>query len=98
MGSKVNGIVRVALIGAGGISAAHVTGFLKHKDKIRCVALVDVSTDNLKTRSEQLTAGGADAPKQFGDWKVMLREMAGDVDAADICLPHHLHGPAILDS
>ena len=54
MASKVNGPVRVALIGSGGISGAHGLGFLKYSDKIKCVALCDVSADNLKKRSDQL--------------------------------------------
>src|SRR5437660_1411655 len=94
MASKVNGVVRVALVGSGGISGAHGLGFLKYSNKIKCVALVDVSQDNLKKRSEQL--GGVE--RQFTDWKVMLREMKDEVDAVDICLPHHLHGAAIMDA
>ena len=97
MAAKVEGPVRVALIGSGGISAAHGRGFLKYKDKIQCVALCDVSADNLKKRTEQLAPTGI-TPKTFGDWKVMLKEMSGEIDAVDICLPHHLHGPAIIDS
>ena len=91
---KVDGVVRVALIGSGGISGAHGRGFLKHADKIKCVALVDVSADNLKKRSEQL--GGVE--RQFNDWKAMLKEMGNEIDAVDICLPHPLHAPAILDA
>jgi predicted dehydrogenase len=98
MGKVVNGKVRVALVGSGGISAAHAKGFIKHADKIQCVALCDVSADNLKKRGEQLAGIGGAAPKQFGDWKVMLKEMGEQIDAVDICLPHHLHAPAILDS
>lgn len=94
MAAKVNGVVRVGLIGSGGISGAHGLGFLKYSDKIRCVALCDVSADNLKKRSDQL--GGVS--KQFNDWKVMLKEMGNEIDAVDICLPHNLHGPAILDA
>jgi predicted dehydrogenase len=94
MGNNVSGVVRVGLIGAGGISHAHAQGFIKHADKIRCVALCDVSQENLKKRAEQL--GGN--PRCFSDWKVMLREMRDQLDAVDICLPHHLHGPAILDA
>lgn len=87
-------LVRVAIVGAGGISGAHGRGYLKHADRIRCTALVDLSPDNLKRRSEQL--GGVD--RQFSDWRVMLQEMGDQVDAVDICLPHHLHGQAILDA
>jgi predicted dehydrogenase len=97
MASKVNGPVRVALIGSGGISKAHGKGFLKYADKIKCVALVDVSPDNLQARSEQLAPTGL-TPRTFSDWRACLKEMAGEIDAVDICLPHHLHAPAILDS
>lgn len=93
-GKTVNGVVRVGLIGSGGISNAHAQGFLKYADKIRCVALCDVSPENLKKRSDQLGGG----VRTFADWKVMLSEMRDEIDAVDICLPHHLHGPAILDS
>jgi predicted dehydrogenase len=86
--------VKLALIGAGGISAAHAVGLLKHADKIECVALCDVSEKNLNDRSKQL--GGN--PKRFGDWKKMLEEMGDGIDAVDICLPHHLHAPAIFDA
>jgi len=89
--------IRIAFIGAGGISAAHGQGFLAHPDKIRCVALCDVSPENLKKRTEQLAPAGP-APRTFGDWKVMLKEMGDHIDAVDICLPHHLHCAAIIDA
>jgi predicted dehydrogenase len=97
MTKKISGVVHVGLIGSGGISAAHGKGFIKYKDKIRCVALCDVSQENLTKRTEQLAPLG-EAPRQFNDWKVMLKEMGDQIDAVDICLPHHLHAPAILDS
>jgi predicted dehydrogenase len=97
MAKPVSGVVRVGLIGSGGISSAHGKGFIKHAAKIKVVALCDVSSDNLKKRSEQLKDVGGGG-KQFVDWRVMLKEMAGEIDAVDICLPHHLHAPAILDA
>src|SRR6478672_418603 len=97
MSKKIDGVVRVGLIGSGGISGAHGKGFIKYADRIKCVALCDVSADNLRKRSEQLASVGGGG-RQFKDWKVMLKEMAGEVDAVDICLPHHLHAPAILDA
>ena len=86
--------VRLALIGAGGISGAHVGGILAHQDKIECVALCDVSETNLETRAKQLGA----EPARFQDWKKMLAAMGDRIDAVDICLPHHLHAPAIFDA
>lgn len=94
MAGKIDGVVRVALIGCGGISGAHAPGMLKHAAKIKCVALCDIIPERMVNRSKQL--GGVE--KQYTDWKVMLKEMAGEIDAVDICLPHHLHGPAILDA
>jgi predicted dehydrogenase len=86
--------VKLALIGAGGISGAHAGGILKHQDKVECVALCDVSEQNLEARAKQL--GGK--PARFQDWKKMLAEMGSGIDAVDICLPHHLHAPAIFDA
>ncbi len=86
--------VRVAIIGAGGVAGAHIKGFLRHKDKMRCVAMADVSQENLRKRAAEF----AEAPRTFSDWKVMLKEMADQIDAVDICLPHHLHGSSILDA
>jgi len=94
MSRKVKGKVRLAIIGAGSIAGAHARGILAHKDKIECVALCDVSAENLKARSEQL--GGVKG--QYKDWRKMLREMGEQMDAVDICLPHHLHAAAILDA
>jgi predicted dehydrogenase len=85
--------VKLALIGAGGISGGHARGILEHQDKIECVALCDVSADNLENRARQL--GGN--PARFQDWKKMLAAMP-EIDAVDICLPHHLHAPAIFDA
>ena len=86
--------VRLAIIGAGGISSEHAKGVLHHKDKIECVALCDVSEANIDTRAKQLGS----EPRRFNDWKKMLAEMGSGIDAVDICLPHHLHAPAIFDA
>ena len=94
MPAKIEGVIRVAIIGSGGISGAHGRGLLEYKDRIQCVALCDISEANLKTRSEQL--GGVKA--WYNDWKVMLKEMGPQLDAVLICLPHHLHAAAILDA
>ena len=42
--------LRVALIGAGFISAAHVKGASLRADKLEYVALCDLSADNLQNR------------------------------------------------
>jgi len=86
--------IRIALIGTGGISSMHARGILDHADKVTCTALCDISSANLKARSEEL--GGVAA--QFTDWKKMLATAGDAFDAVIISLPHHLHAPAILDA
>jgi len=94
MRKKIEGRVKLAIIGTGGISGAHVNGMLAHKDKVECVALCDVNDENLRRRNEQL---GGTRPF-YKDWRKMLREMGDKIDGVVICLPHHLHAPAIIDS
>ena len=94
MKKKIEGKVRIAIIGTGGISQPHARGMLAHRDKVECTALCDVSEANLKARSDQL--GGT--PALFRDWRKMLRDAGDQIDAVDICLPHHLHAAAILDA
>ena len=59
MAKKVDGVVRVALIGSGGISAAHGKGFIAHKDKIKCVALCDVHHAQRRENSDENTSDHA---------------------------------------
>jgi predicted dehydrogenase len=90
----VDGAVRVAIIGCGGISQAHGRGFVQHHQKIQAVALCDIVDGAMENRAQQV--GGS--PRRYRDWKKLLKEMGDDIDAVDICLPHHLHGEAILDA
>lgn len=81
--------VNVGLIGAGGIANAHMKGYLAIPDAARVTAVADVVAENAQKRAEQ--AGGA---KVFSDYREMLA--TSDIDAVDICLPHHLHADAIV--
>jgi predicted dehydrogenase len=83
--------LRVGLIGCGGIARAHWRGWqtLQQQGKARIVALADpvpASIDWFK-KETGCTVAAAD-----------FREMydRAELDAVDICLPHHLHCDAIL--
>lgn len=67
---------------------------LQVSDKVVCTAICDVAEQQRIERKEQM-GGGA---MLFSDWRAMLAEMDGEIDAVVICLPHHLHAPAILDA
>jgi predicted dehydrogenase len=86
--------MRIALVGAGGISEAHVNGMLAHPDKVECAAVCDPVAENSNRRVAQLGT----QPWRFADWKSMFVTLEDKVDAVVICLPHHLHTRAILDA
>lgn len=83
--------LKLALIGAGGIAGVHVQGMLAHADKVECVALCDISEENLERRASEL----GNNPRRYNDWDTLLAEEK-DLDAVIIALPHKLHAPAIL--
>ncbi len=86
--------MRIGLIGAGGIAQAHVNGMLANPGKVECVAICDVVDANIENRAKHF----ATPPARFADWKTMFASMGDQLDSVVICLPHHLHTPAILDA
>jgi predicted dehydrogenase len=81
--------VGIGLIGAGGITGGHIRGYLSIPDQVKVVAVADVDEGNARRRADE--AGGADV---LSDYKELIKR--SDVDAVDICLPHHLHADAIV--
>jgi predicted dehydrogenase len=82
--------VKIGLIGCGRIARQHVNGYLKLSNA-SVTAVCDSVEDNARFLAQQV--GGA---QPFTHWDTMLAE--SDIDAVDICLPHHLHTEAILAS
>jgi predicted dehydrogenase len=80
--------IKVGLIGCGGIADPHIKGYLRISDQAQVVAVADVVEENAQRRAQQV--GGAQI---FHDYNDMLTT---DIDAVDICLPHHLHKDAIV--
>jgi predicted dehydrogenase len=80
--------LKVGLIGGGGIAGAHIRGYHEHADRIRITAVADAVEATAVARGTELGA----AP--YVDYRRMLE--TEDLDAVDICLPHHLHRDAIV--
>jgi predicted dehydrogenase len=80
--------IKVGLLGGGGIVDAHIRGYRAYADAIEVTAVADVVAETAHRRAAEL---GATA---YTDFRQMIRE--ADLDAVDICLPHHLHGDAIV--
>jgi len=80
--------LRIGLIGAGGIAGAHVEGYDRNPELVRLVAVADVRTETAEARA------GDTGAAIYADYRDVLADP--NVDAVDICLPHHLHADAIL--
>src|SRR5256884_191964 len=84
-----NGKIAVGIIGAGNIAGQHIPGYLQAAEHARVTAIADVDGE----RASKYTA-------QLGSVQVFLdyRDMVAspEIDAVDICLPHHLHKDAIV--
>jgi predicted dehydrogenase len=87
--ADVRAPISVGLIGCGIISRAHARGYLANTDQVRVAAVADVVESSATERAEQL--GGATV---YTDYREMLDR--ADLDAVDICIPHHLHADAIV--
>lgn len=87
-------MLKVGLIGTGGIARnRHAPAWRNLAGRATVTAVSDVDGAAAGAVAELLTVDGA-APQIYTDYHALIRE--ADVDAVDICLPHHLHADAIL--
>ena len=81
--------VRIGMVGCGGIARPHVRGWKSIPTKARIIAGADVDEGGRQwLRSEVSEA------RLHDGFEALIADP--DVDAVDICLPHHLHRVAIL--
>ena len=80
--------IKVGLLGGGGIVEAHIRGYRTYSDAIEVTAIADVVDETARRRAAELGAAA------YTDFRQMIIE--ADLDAVDICLPHHLHAEAIV--
>ncbi|MFC7375751.1 Gfo/Idh/MocA family protein [Brachybacterium sp. GCM10030268] len=80
--------VRIGLIGAGGIANAHIAGYATIPERVKITAIADAVPETLAKRVEETGA------RAYTDFTELVKDP--EVDAVDICLPHHLHKAAIV--
>src|SRR5687767_11416836 len=80
--------IKVGLLGGGGIVDAHIRGYRTYSDAIEVTAIADLVDETVRRRAAELGAAA------YTDFRQMIIE--ADLDAVDICLPHHLHAEAIV--
>ncbi len=85
-------MIRIGLVGCGGIMGAHVPGLKAVEGRAIVTAACDVSEENARRRASETNPDAA----IYSDWKAMLAD--NNVDAIDCALPHHLHCAAIVDA
>ena len=85
--------VKLALVGCGGISGAHVRGY---KDlytrgcrEFEVTACCDVQAESAETRAQEIAEFQGSKPKVYTDVQDLIR--SGAAQAADICVPHCFH-------
>ena len=83
-------MLKVAIIGAGAISTAHIEGYLNFKDRCSIVAICDLYVDKAQQRIEKY---GLEA-KALQDYKELLLE---DIDLVSICTPPYSHAEIAID-
>jgi predicted dehydrogenase len=81
--------LRVGLIGCGLISEQHIRAYAQHSDRARITVCCD--TDASKAAQRAQMVGNA---RVATDLHEVLRDP--EVDAVDICTPHHLHAEAAI--
>ncbi len=84
-------LIGVGIIGAGGIAMQHGMGWNAYGDRAAVTAVADISRPRAQAFSDRFCGGAATL---YDDITALLQDP--DVDAVDICLPHHLHTPAIV--
>jgi predicted dehydrogenase len=80
--------IKVGVLGGGGILEAHIRGYRAYADAIKVTAVADVVEETARRRAVELDAAA------YTDFREMIFE--ADIDAVDMCLPHHLHAEAIV--
>ena len=72
-------MLKVGVVGCGGISGAHIPSYLKMED-VKLVAICDIRPE--KTERYE-------CDKKYTDYDLMLSE--NEFDIIDVCLPTYLH-------
>jgi predicted dehydrogenase len=84
--------VRLALVGCGGMSKAHLRRFHELADRLDVVAAVDVEPDKAQAVADAMAERGATVRVAASH-----QDVIDGVDAALLVLPHHLHHPVAMD-
>jgi predicted dehydrogenase len=83
--------LKVGIVGSGWMGHVHSRAWRSNVPRAEVVAVADVSPDRTRALASEF---GDREVATYPDLATMLAE--ADLDAVDICLPHHLHSDAII--
>ncbi|WP_201008210.1 Gfo/Idh/MocA family protein [Paenibacillus glycanilyticus] len=84
-------MLKVAIIGSGAISRAHIDAYQKFSDRCRIVAVTDIYSDKAESRIAQC---GLTEAKAYSDYKELLGQ---DIDLVSVCTPPYTHAEIAVD-
>jgi predicted dehydrogenase len=84
-------MIRIAIIGTGGISDSHILGYLQFPEKCRIVALCDIYPAKAEQKARKY---GLNA-KIYNDHRALLND--ADFDLASICTPPYVHAEITIN-
>lgn len=84
-------MLKVAIIGAGAISKAHIEAYLQFPERCTIVAISDIYEDKAQERIDQF---GLNEAKAVKDYKELLQE---DIDLVSICTPPYTHASLTVE-
>ncbi|WP_308723535.1 Gfo/Idh/MocA family protein [Paenibacillus polysaccharolyticus] len=84
-------MMNVAIIGAGAISNAHISAYMKFPERCRIVAVVDVYMEKAQKRIEEY---GLHDTVAVADYHELLQN---DIDLVSICTPPYTHASIACD-
>jgi len=91
--------VKLALVGCGGISRAHVKGYADLYARgcrdFEVVACCDVRAENAEVRAGEIAEFQGVEPQVFSQVSELIK--AGVADAADVCVPHCFHHSVAIE-
>jgi predicted dehydrogenase len=88
-------MIRVAIVGVGGISRLHTDAYLSFPERCKIVALCDIVPEKCVERKEKCHIEGAQI---FDSHTAMLEAMKGRIDLVDVCTPPFCHAEIAINS
>ena len=86
-------IVRLGMIGVGGMARYHISNILKQTDTTQVMAICEPSGDNYEKAADMFDKAGQPVPPCERDFDKFLKKYGKSIDAAFIITPHNQHFP-----